>query len=162
MSKLIPYALYLYLVALHVVILEETTAIFSIAFNLPVLLVMIIALYKSETAAAWFGFGVGLVLGAAVPSTMGWHALALAAIAFAAFNLRERLNIESVYARLLIVVTGTLLHNLLTVGLYQTEGLFALFFTAGLGGTVYTAVIGWAVLGVKEGSLTWARIKSIF
>jgi hypothetical protein len=57
----IPYILYLLLVGLHVVVLDDMTAVRSAHLNLAAFLVMAVALYKEDVPATWFGFFVGLV-----------------------------------------------------------------------------------------------------
>ena len=56
MTRYIPFVLYLLLIAMHEVIWRDFTVLYLIAINVPAMLVVIVAIYKSELTAAWFGF----------------------------------------------------------------------------------------------------------
>lgn len=162
MIRLIPFAFYILLVALHEVALRDLITLYSVQISLVPLLVVLIALYKSELTAAWFGFLVGLVASIGSASVMGWHALLLAVLGSLAFHLRERLNVESLYSRLLLVLGVVLLHNLLWLLINRTEAFWTVALSHGLGSAVYTAFAAWLFFLIKDGRLTLAKIKSIF
>jgi len=61
---IIPYLIYLLLVALHVVILKDVTTIYTVPLNLSAFLVLAVTLYKDDMTAIWFGFFAGLVMAA--------------------------------------------------------------------------------------------------
>lgn len=162
MTKLLPYLLYLLLVAMHEVIWRELTAFYFIALNLPAMIVVIVAIYKSETAAAWFGFFTGLVLAATRPDTLGWQSLLLAAIAVAVYRIREKLNLESVYSKLLLIVGAVLLHNMASIIINGTDRFFYMIWMYCLPSTAYTTLVAWIFFLFKEGKITSEKIKSVF
>ncbi len=160
---IIPYILYLLLVGLHGVVLDEVTVIWSAHLNLPAFLVLAVALYKDDIPATWFGFFVGLVAAAGgPPAQLGWQTLFMAALALAASYVRERLNLDSLKAKLLLMFGGILVHNVGLLIISQTDGLFTHLITTALTGTVYTTVVAWLFFLVKERRLTMARIKALF
>ncbi|RKX22434.1 MAG: rod shape-determining protein MreD [Candidatus Zixiibacteriota bacterium] len=159
--RVIPYILFLLLVGMHVVFLRDVTSIYGVSPDLPILIVLLVALYKNDTVATWFGFAVGLVAFAALPERFGWYALLMAAVAFAACQVRERLNLESLKAKLLLVAGGVLLHGIL-IQLIDTAGSLAALWTLVPAVTVYTTVIAWLFFLFKEGTITFEKTKSIF
>jgi cell shape-determining protein MreD len=154
--------LYLILIALHVVITDDLTAILSARINLAAFLILVVALYKGEFVSLWFGFCAGLVGSAVMPQNMGWYALFGASLGFLAFHMKERLNLDSQTARLLITFVGVLLFNLATEAVTRPEGLNHLWWSAGVTGAVYTTLIGTIFFGIKHGVLTKDKVKSIF
>jgi cell shape-determining protein MreD len=160
---IIPYLLYLLLIGLDAVILKDTIAIYTASINMPVLVVLTVALYKNEVAAVWFGFFAGLVASAGgPPALLGWQALIMAALAATGSFVRERLNLDSLRARLLVVLTGVLLHNLISLALSRSDGWPVFLFSYVLAGAVYTTVLAWLFFLVKEGRLSAEKIKAIF
>ena len=95
MIRILPFLLYLWLVALHQVILGEVVSIYGVGINLPVLLVLLVGLHKSELDTCWFGFFVGMVAFAGLTDMMGWHALVMAIIGYLAYHMRVKINLES-------------------------------------------------------------------
>ncbi len=162
MIRLIPYLLYLILTGAHVVILAQISSIYSVQINLAALLVLLVAIYKSELAGAWFGFFVGLVLSAGTPGLVGWHALWMTVLAVAAFHARERLNLDSLYAKLLLVLSGVLLHNILVLITTGATDFWYQFLTSAIPGAIYTAVAAWLFFLIKEDRITVKKIKALF
>lgn len=162
MIKFIPYILYLLLVAMYQVFLKDITSIYGVTINLPILLVLGVAFYKSEVVACWFGFFVGLVVSAEVPQLVGWNMLIFAIIAFMAFHVVIRLNIESLYARLLFILSGVLLYNIIILLLYRSDSIIYSFFTKSLISAIYTTIIAWLFFLFKDRRITLQKIKSIF
>lgn len=160
--KIIAYFIYLLLIGLHLVILRDVTSLLGVVINLPAALVLLVALYKDEVPVTWFGFAAGLVAAAGIPSQMGWYALIMAILALAARFVRERLNLDSLKAKLLLVLGGVFVHNLAGLIVSRTDGLPMLVATSALTGAVYTTVIAWLFFLFKEGKLTVEKIKSIF
>ncbi|MFZ5980010.1 MAG: hypothetical protein ACOYVF_05205 [Candidatus Zixiibacteriota bacterium] len=159
--RFIPYFIYLLLIGMHQVIWKDLTSIYGITINLTALLVLMVALYKTEVISIWFGFAAGLVLASGAPKFMGWHALILAFIGLTGFSIRERLNLESLYTRLLFVFVGILLHNIILMVIQADEYFYQLWFNA-VFGAVYTVFIAWLFFLVKDGIITFKKIKSFF
>ncbi|MCK4573503.1 MAG: hypothetical protein KAU36_03985 [candidate division Zixibacteria bacterium] len=164
MMRVIPFLLYLWLIALHEVFLGDITAVYGVSINLTVLMVLLVALYKSELVTVWFGFLAGLVGFAGLPQSglLGWQALLLALIGMVAYHMRQRLNLESLFSRLMLVFGGVLVHNIMLLILNPSGGFFLLLLTKALPGTVYTLVIAWLFFLVKDRRLTLEKLKSNF
>jgi len=162
MIRLIPFALYILLIALYEVALRDLITLYGAQISLAPLLVALIALYKSELTVAWFGFIVGLVASIGSVSIFGWHALLLAMLGVVAFHVRERLNVESLYSRLLLVLGVVLLHNLLWLLINRAEAFWPVALSYGLASALFTTFAAWLFFLIKDGHLTLARIKSIF
>ena len=159
----IPYILYLLLVAAHVVVLRDLTTIFAAPLHVPALLVLLVALYKDDVQATWFGFLVGLVMAAGgPPSQLGWQALFMAALALGSCFVRVRLNLDSLNAKLLFVLGGVMLHNLILLIVDGTDGILFYIASSALAGAVYTTVVAWLFFMIKEGRLTIARVRALF
>ena len=160
--KLIPYILYLLLLALHKVILQDLTTVYTVSISLSAFLVVAVALYKSETTAVWFGFFVGLVAGMSTPGLFGWYALLTALLGGAAFRVRERLNLDSLVSKLLLVFGGVLVYNIILMAISHPGGFFYLLGTSVVPGAVYTAIVAWVFFLFKEGRITTRKIKAMF
>ncbi len=160
--RIIPFVLYLLLVAFWAVIFRDLVAVYDASINIPALAVLMVALYKQSLTAAWFGFVVGLVASAVQPEVMGWHGLLMAALALLASFLKIRLNLDSLQAKLLLVGGGVFLHNLLSLVVNQHQNFFSLVLTAGVLGAVYSTLAAWVFFLFKENLITYQRVKSIF
>lgn len=162
MTRALPFIFYLLLVGLHVVIVESATTVYTAKINLAAMMVLLVAVYKPELVATWFGFFVGLVLAANSPHLVGWHALWLAGLGLAAYHAREKLNVDSMYAKLLLIVAGVLLHNIMVLLTYGAEDFWYQLAADALPGAVYTTVPAWLFFLFKEGRITVAKIKALF
>lgn len=162
MIRVLPFVLYLLLVGLHVVVLESATAIYTARINLAAMMVLAVAIYKPELVATWFGFAVGLVLAAGSTALVGWHALWLAGLGLVAYSAREKLNLDSLYAKLLLIVGGVFLHNILILFTNGAVDFWYQLAVVALPGAVYTAAPAWLFFLFKEGQITMARIKALF
>ncbi len=160
---MIPYVLYLLLIGLHIVILKDVTAISTVTVNLPALIVLVVALYKDDVVATWFGFLAGLVMAAGgPPSQLGPQALALASLALTAGFVRIRLNLDSLKAKLLLVLGGVAAHNLVILIISRTDGLLYYVATHALAGAIYTTAVAWFFFMIKERRITAARVRTLF
>lgn len=162
MTRILPYLFYLWLVAMHQVFLGDVLAIFGVHLNLPVLLVLLVPLFKSEIASCWFGFLTGLVAMAGVSSVTGWNALTMAAIAFMAFHTKDKMNLESIYSKLILVFLGAVIYNAVNLVMVRGDGIFILLGAKALAGAVYTTLAAWLFFLVKEGRITFRKFRAIF
>lgn len=163
MIRVLPFLLYLWLVAFHQVILDDATSILGLVnINLPVMMVLLVGLYKSELDACWFGFMVGLVAYAGSSSMVGWHALVMAGIGYLTFHSRAKINLESLYSRLLLVLCGVILHNVVVLIISGSDGFLYLLATQAITGAVYTSIVAWIFFLFKEGKITFQKFKAIF
>ena len=160
--RIVPYVLYVLLIAFHEVIFKDVTSIGSASINLPALLVVLVAVYKSELAATWFGFVAGLVAAAAMTGRMGWFALLMAALGLVVWHVSRRLNLESLYSKLLLILGGILAHNIFMLLITGLDDFFYRLFAVALTGAVYTTVVAWIFFLFKEGHITYSKIRSLF
>jgi hypothetical protein len=160
--RIIPYILYLLLISLHVVILADLTSIVGVKIDLAAFLILAVALYKGELASLWFGFAAGLTAGATLPNAIGWFALFGAALGLGANRVKDRINVDSLAAKLLMTFTGVVLFNLAVSSVIQSEGLGALWWRDVPAGALYTTILAAVFFAIKHGYLTGQRFKSIF
>ena len=160
--RIIAYVIYLLLIGLHAVIFRDITSVMNVVINLPAGLVMLVALYKDEVPVTWFGFTAGLVAAAGTPDRIGWGALLMAALALAACFVKERLNLDSLRAKLLLVFAGVFVHNVAMLIMGRADGFLILLGTSAFAGAIYTSLIAWIFFLFKEGKLTVEKLKSIF
>lgn len=162
MTRYIPFVIYLLLIAMYEVIWRDFTVLYLIAINVPAMLVVMVSIYKSELTAAWFGFLAGMVLSAGNPGGMGWQALLLAAIGIAVFHVREKLNLESIYSKVLLIAGAVLLHNLMSILINDLNRILYLTWSYCLPSAVYTSLVAWLFFLLKEKKVTLENIKSVF
>jgi cell shape-determining protein MreD len=98
----------------------------------------------------------------APPAQLGWHGLIMAGLALVACRVRERLNLDSLRARLLLVLGGLLTHNVIVLLISQADGFLINVFTYALAGAVYTTLLAWFFFLVKERIITVEKIRTIF
>jgi len=147
---------------MHQVIWKDLTSVAGVSISLSVLLVVLVAIYKTEIAALWFGFCAGLVLGAGIPQQIGWYALVLIMIGVFSYQMRERLNLDSLKARLLMVAGACLLFNLCSLLILRTDAFWYRSVMVALPGAIYTMIPAWLFFLFKEGKITKENFKSIF
>lgn len=162
MIRVVAFTAYLLLLAAHIVITRDMTMIYGVTINLTALLVLLVALYEGEFVTLWFGFVCGVVGMAGSPGMVGWQSLILAGLGLAGYHFRQRMNLESLYSRLLLVTFGVLAHNIMLVlggdistWLYRT-------LTVALPGTIYTGIVAWLFFLFKEERITFEKVRSIF
>ena len=160
--RVIPYIIYLLIIGLNQVVLRDATSVYGASLNLAAFLVVAVALYKSEVSAAWFGFAAGIVASAGEPQLIGWYALIFALLGIIAHNVKERVNLESLYSKLLLIFGGVLIENVVALLIVGPNAFFYRLWSVALTGTVYTVVIALVFFLFKEGIVTAQRIRSIF
>ena len=111
--RIIPFVLYLFLITFHAAILGDLTAVVGIKFNMLVLVVTLVALYKSDGEAIWFGFFAGLVFGSQRLDLMPWEIVIATVMALVVKEISTRINFESIASRVIIVASCVLLHDIL-------------------------------------------------
>ncbi len=160
--RFIPFILYLLLIAFYVTIWRDLTNIYGATMNIPAFLILAVALYKSEISALWFGFAAGAVASATLPHLMGWHALAGAVLGFVGYHVRERLNVDSLAAKLLFTFVGVFIYNAVTVALNQPGGFLYLLWYSALTSAAYTTAVATLFYLVRGGQVTQENVRSIF
>ena len=83
-------------------------------------------------------------------------------IGVSANHVRRLLNLDSIYAKLLLMLSGVLVHNVLRVVVDQADGFIYLLWSSVLPGAVYTAALTWLFFALKEGLITYKKLRAIF
>ncbi|MBK7143179.1 MAG: hypothetical protein IPH75_13980 [bacterium] len=158
--KYIQAVFLLVLVAFHQTILSGATDILGVTINLPIMLVVAVALHQSEPDAIWFALAVAIVASAVMPTTMGWQALVMVVLAIGAYHARERLNLDSPLARLSLIIAGVLVHNIVSVFIIQPEDIVYQIWRFALTGTLYSATIASAFYVFRQSTSSGRRGRS--
>jgi len=160
--RIIPYIIYLYLLAFHYTILSDLVSIYGATIDLAVLMVTIVSIYKSEMTAFWFAVAVGIVAGTLRLDLMPWEILFLTGFAVLVNNLSTRVNISSITARILILAGFLIVHQTLVIVLISGESFIYLVYRYILPSTIYSLIPGWIFFLIKDERLTWKEIKAQF
>ena len=162
MTKFIPYFLYLWLIAMHQVFLADVTSIFGVKINLAVLIVLLVSMYKSEIISVWFGLCVGIIGYAGITELSPWIALVMAVLGLTAYHIKEKLNLDSLLARVSLIFGGTLVLNIILLVLEVNDGFLISMAKYALPGAIYTTIIGTIFFLIKDNVFTFDKTKSIF
>lgn len=162
MIRVLPYLLYLWLIAFHHVILKDLVSIYDVSINLTILIVLLVSFYKNELTIIWFSFFLGLVSYIDSGAMLGGHIIILCLIGVTAYQLKEKLNLESLMARMLVVSGGCLVHGLILLITSGMDNWLELIFLNVIPGVIYTSLIGWLFFLIKDGKITFKKIRSIF
>jgi rod shape-determining protein MreD len=163
--RIVPYILYLLLIACYRTLFAGLLSIGDAQIDLAALIVILVALNKSEMEGVWFGLAAGLVYDAPDPSRLGVHALLFAVMALATSQAKGRLNLDSIQSRMILVLAGLIFYSIPYTLIYSTSGsseFFRLLWMAALPSIVYTAALAWIFFMMQSGRLSYARIRSIF
>jgi hypothetical protein len=160
--SIIPYFLYLVLIAFHEVILQGATSIRGVSINLPAILVFTVALHKSESATAWFAFFTAIVMCAGTPLTMGWNALGLVVLSVTIYHAREQLNLDSMAAKLILLIAGVLAHNILNIAINQPSDFGYQLWRIALTGTLYTGGVAYLLYAFFARMTSGRRARTLF
>ena len=160
--RLIPYILYLFLISFHQTLLSDLTSIYGVSFNMTILIVSLIAIYKEESTAVWFALCAGIVGGTLLLGIMPWQMLTLGILALLTSQLGKRINLDSIASRMVLLGGVVLIYLLVMTFLISSEDFLFMILRTILPGTIYTLLIGWLFFLVKDGHITWTKIKSLF
>ncbi|MDD4051405.1 MAG: hypothetical protein PHR28_05850 [candidate division Zixibacteria bacterium] len=165
MMRIIPYVLYLLLIAFDRTILTDLVAIGPAHIYTAALLLLLVAQHKSYTAALWFGIAAGVVFAAPDPSRMGIQMFVLGFLGAAMAQLKVRFNLDSLRSRFLLLVGGLVLYSIPHTLFFTTAGsgsiVFA-FIRVALPSIAYSAFVGWLFFMIQTGHLSFTRIKTLF
>lgn len=162
MTKYIAYFLYLSLLGMHQVFLKDVTSIFGVTVNMVALIILLLSFYKSDLTVIWFGLAAGIVAFTETENMLGWHTAAICIIGYIACNLKVRLNLDSIMARLLMILGGVFIHNLILLIFSGLDNFLILLLRSVIPGAVYTTVIAWIFFLFKDGKITFNKVKTIF
>lgn len=160
--RIIPYIFYLFLLALHLILIKDITTIYGASIDLTVLMITLVALYKSETATLWFAFCAGIIAGSIRLDLMPWEMLSLVIPALSVNQIGTRINLESVTSRLILMAGFLLIHQSIVTLVISSSDFPTLIYKAILPGTIYTLIIGGIIFQTIDGRITWKRIKTLF
>ncbi len=162
MTKLLPYFIYFWLIAMHQVFLADVLSIFGAKINLVAMIVLLVAMYKTEISATWFGLCVGIIGFGGITEISAWQALIMALFGLIGFNIKETLNLDSLFARLSLVFSGVLLHNIIMILIELNENILISILNSAITGAVYTTLVCSLFFLIKDGIFTFEKTKSIF
>ena len=163
--RVLPYALYLFLIAFYRTNLLSLFSIGPIQIYLSALLVILVALNKDDLTALWFGLAVGFIYDAPNPEFLGTHMIILSLVGIATSIIKQRFNLESMKSLILLVIVGLLVYSIPYTIIYVSTGAGEFFrFTVerSLGSVAYTALLGWLFFMFQSGRLSYQKLKSIF
>jgi len=160
--KIIPYIIYLYILGLYYTILSDLTVIYGATVDLAALMVALVALYKSETAALWFAISVGIIVGSRRLDLMPWEMAILAVLALIVNQISARMNLESSISRLILLAVVFLIHQSVIAFLVSSDDLFFVMYRTILPGILFSLLIGWIFLQFRDVHATWRRFKALF
>jgi len=160
--KYIPYFIYMVLLGIFQVILRDPTTIYSAHINMAALLVLMLALYKGELAAMWFGIAAGLLIAAPTPQLLGWTALVYGLLGLVGYQVRGKLNLESLYSKLIMMLGGLIVIEIAGLLLFGTDSFWLRLPTVALSSAIYTSLVALLYFLVKEGRVTIKKIKALF
>lgn len=165
MTRLIPYILYLFLIALWRTLLVDVFSIGTAHVYLAALIVVLVALNKDYQTSLWFGFTVGVLYDAPDPAHFGVQMLVLSLLGMATAQTRERFNLESLKSLTLLVMVGVLIFSIPHMLIYGTSGtseFWGLLFRVTLPSVLYTTAIGWLFFMLQSGRISFHKFKSLF
>lgn len=137
-------------------------SIFGTMVDLLIIIVVMVGFYKSETEAVWFGVVSGIVAGATHLSLMPWEIFILTLIILVVNQIGGRINLESVVSKIFILGCCTIVHGVVITLAISPNEFFFMLVRYILPGTAYTLVIGSIIFFVKDGYITWTKIKALF
>jgi hypothetical protein len=155
----IPYILYLVLIAFHQVVFRDATSILGITINLPAIIILSVALNKSEFIACWFAFFGAIIMCAGTPLVMGMQALLLVILSLILCHVRERLNLDSMVTKLSLLMVGILLHNIFSIVINQSVEFVYQLWRFALPGTIYTGIAAYLLYGLSSSALFGRRSR---
>lgn len=163
--RLIPYIIYLFLIAFYRTILADLFSLGWAEIYLTALIVLLVALKKDIYIALWFGFSAGIIFDAPGPQYLGVHMLILSIIGSVTAQLKDRFNLESMNSRVLLLLAGLFVYSLPRMIIYEhlNAGEILGFLLQGvLPSIVYTTLIGWLFFMFQTGQISYKKLKSLF
>lgn len=147
---LLPYIGLLFLIGFFEVILRAPLTIWNAQMELPIMLVVLVAMYQDDLTALWFGFFAGLVAGAGNIALVGLSSLVFAGIGYASYHLRNRLNLASRPARLLLVIVAVLLFRLTFLIIDPGQRQLPMLWMQILPSLIFSSLVAWLCLKIAD------------
>jgi hypothetical protein len=148
--------------AFHYSILSGITSIYGVRIDLVALIVALVALYKREMAVLWFSLSAAIVAGTSNLEIMYWEMILLAGSGLIINQISTRINLESMTSRVLILAGFLLIHNIFITFLISSADVLFQTYRVILPSTLYSLIIGWFILQIKDGKITWRKTKELF
>jgi len=162
MIKILPYILYLFIIAFYRTLLIDPLSIFGAVIDLSAMMVALIGLYKNENVALWFAIGVSILIGSQQLHVMPWEMLVLGGGALIVNQCGFRMNLESVMSRIMVLGAFIFVHQIAVSLLVSPDIILYALYKKILPSVIYTVIIGWVFFQIKDGKITFQKIKSLF
>jgi hypothetical protein len=160
--KLLPYLIYLFLISMFQILLEEPLSIGTAHLALAPLIIALVAIYKSQVVAIWFGASAAFVVNTGAPEGAAAGMIVAALIAIGANYFKSRLNLDSLPAKVAVVSAGCLLFEIARVTFISTSDVFHIYLVDTLQSTAYTAVVAYVFFLFKDRYISYERVREVF
>ena len=139
------YIIGVIIVLFYEAIIAPRIRIAGIDADLAIIMTLWIAMNHGSRSGLYFGFVVGFLTGVFNPMDIGWSCLFLSAIGYTAGLTKNKLVIEPIPMKLLVLAISALVYNLILMaftkfGLLMTSFSYVMYYV--LFSTLYTAVVG--------------------
>ncbi len=162
LMRLIPYIVYLFLISMFQVLLAEPLSIGSAHIALAPLIISLVAIYKPQVVAIWFGAAAAFVVNTGSPEAAAAGMIVAALIAIGANYFKSRLNLDSLPAKVAVVCSGSLLFEMARVTFLSTSEVFHIFAVESLPSTLYTTAVAYMFLLFKDRYISYDRVREVF
>jgi len=106
-------ALILLILILFQSLFSGMVSIMGVNFDLPIIILVYVALTRGSTYGMVFGFLIGLLLDVFTPQTLGWGALVKCLIGFTVGSFKDNLYLESIYSKGGVIFFALILNDFL-------------------------------------------------
>jgi len=149
LSRVAEFLLLLLIVIIYQSLFSGLLTIQRISLDLPLLILVLVALTQGPVSGAIFGFLVGFLLDLADPSLLGLGAFIKTCLGYLVGSFKDNLYLESNFSKGLVVFFSLLLNDLIYY--YFSSGrnlshVLGIFVNYSLLSAVYTALVGWIFL----------------
>lgn len=149
LSRVAEILLLLLIVIIYQSLFSGLLTIQRISLDLPLLILVLVALSRGPVSGAIFGFLVGFLLDLANPSLLGLGAFIKTCLGYLVGSFKDNLYLESNLYKGLVVFFSLLLNDLIYY--YFSSGrnlgyVLSIFVNYSLLSAVYTAFVGWVFL----------------
>ena len=114
-NALIKYIFGALFVVFYQMIVAPRTSILNAQADMALILTVWVALDVGPREGVIFGFVVGLLTGFLIPMELGWVALLLSVIGYLTGNVKNRIVIESLPIRIIILLVAVLAYNMMHI-----------------------------------------------
>lgn len=151
--RIVKFLLLAYLVAFSQTILSNLTSILGVAPNFGTMIILLIVLRTEYQIALPTSFAVALIIDALSPETLGLGTAVRFAIAVAASEIRQHVDVEQLPAQLYLLIGSEVCFQVLFQALANSFALGTLskvYLEVSLPTLVYTVVVGFVVLAMAD------------